>query len=369
MACCVQKNNRQNSKKNPTMTTRTATVLIVDDQVSNLKLFEVLIKAEGHLTQTASNGETALAMVAKQPPDLILLDVMMPGMDGYQVAATLKADPATRNIPIIMVTSLDDHGARLSGLNAGVEEFLTKPVDSAELWVRVRNMLRMKEYNDLLDNHNRILEHKVKERTQELHDSYIEAIFTMTLAAEYKDEDTGVHVRRISYYSKYLAEALGMDGAFIENIFYASPMHDIGKLGISDAILLKPGRHTPAEFEIMKTHSALGAKILAGTRSPYLQMGAEIALGHHERFNGGGYPNGAKGEAIPISARIMSICDVYDALRSKRRYKPAFDHAKSVAIITEGDGRTQPEHFDPDVLAAFKRGAETLREIYGQHTD
>jgi putative two-component system response regulator len=326
------------------MTTRTATVLIVDDQVSNLKLFEVLIKAKGHLTQTASNGETALAMVAKQPPDLILLDV-------------------------IMVTSLDDHSARLSGLNAGVEEFLTKPVDSAELWVRVRNMLRMKEYSDLLDNHNKILEHKVKERTQQLHDSYIETIFTMTRAAEYKDEDTGLHVRRISYYSKYLAEALGLDSAFIENIFHASPMHDIGKIGIPDAVLLKPGKHTPEEFEIMKTHSALGAEILAGTKSPYLQMGAEIALGHHERFNGGGYPNSTKGEAIPVSARIMSICDVYDALRSRRPYKPAFDHAKSVAIITEGDGRTQPDHFDPDVLAEFKRSAEAFREIYGQHTD
>jgi putative two-component system response regulator len=208
----------------------------------------------------------------------------------------------------------------------------------------------------------------VREKTANLQESYVETIYTMTRAAEYKDEDTGAHVRRISYYSRDLAGMLGLDEEFVDKIFFASPMHDIGKIGIPDHILLKPGGFTPDEWEIMKTHTSIGAKILGNSKSSYLKMGAEIALNHHERWDGGGYPNGKRGEAIPLSARIMNICDVYDALRSKRPYKPGFDHLKSMDIITRGEGRIQPEHFDPVILAAFIKNHQSFRDIFEAYT-
>ncbi len=349
--------------------TRQATILIVDDEAANRKLLEALLKAEGYFTLDASSGKEALTIVERTPADLILLDVMMPEMDGFEVAYRLKADPASRTIPIIMVTSMDDRSSRLRALDAGAEEFLSKPVDRAELWVRVRNLLRLKEYQDRLADHNRLLEEQVTARTAQLAASYRETIFTMTRAAEYKDEDTGLHVKRISHYCQDLARHLGLDTEFCDTIFYASPMHDIGKIGIPDHILLKPGGFAPEEWTVMKTHAFQGWKILAASDSPYLQMGAEIALNHHERWDGGGYPNGISGEAIPLAARLMNICDQYDALRSKRPYKPAFDHGKAMAIITEGDGRTLPSHFDPLVLDAFRQRAESFRAIYAELAD
>jgi putative two-component system response regulator len=346
------------------MEKRQATILIVDDEPKNVKLLEAYLKPEGYITQTATSGEAALAMVAHETPDLILLDIMMPGIDGLQVAGKLKADPATKVIPIIMVTALNDRDSKLAALNMGAEEFLNKPVDRAELWVRVRNLLRLKEYNDFLANYNRVLEQRVEERTVQLKESHLDTIFTMTRAAEYKDEDTGVHVQRVSYYSAALAENMGMDSEFSNTIFYASPMHDVGKIGIPDHILLKPGQLSAEEWGIMKSHCAFGAEILKSSKSPFVKMGGEIALAHHERWDGSGYPHGLKGEAIPLSGRIMSICDVYDALRSKRPYKPPYDHEKTMAIITEGDGRTRPEHFDPTVLAAFGSCSERFRGIF-----
>jgi putative two-component system response regulator len=343
-----------------------AHILIVDDEPRNRLLLDAMLKPEGYVTVAAADGEQALAMLAKHPIDLILLDFMMPGMNGCEVAGAIKGDPDTRHIPIIMVTALDDRGARLAGLTAGAEDFLSKPVDRAELWVRVRNLLRLKEYSDFLEGHNQTLERKVAERTANLRQSYIETIFTMTRAAEFKDEDTGTHVRRISDYCQHLAVEMNMDRLFVDCIYYASPMHDVGKIGIPDNILLKAGDHDAAECQIMRTHSALGAQIIGASDSPYMIMGAEIALAHHERWDGGGYPNGLRGEEIPLSARIMAICDVYDALRSRRPYKNAFSHADTVRIITEGDGRTEPGHFDPQVLAAFKRCAPRFEQIFGK---
>jgi putative two-component system response regulator len=209
----------------------------------------------------------------------------------------------------------------------------------------------------------------VRERTADLQESYQETIFTMIRAAEYKDKDTGAHVQRISYYCSALSERLGLDPGFRDKLFFASPMHDIGKIGIPDHILLKPGRFTPDEREVMNGHTVLGAKILGNSKSPYLNMGADIALSHHERWDGGGYPNGTRGEAIPLSARITNICDVYDALRSKRPYKPAFDHLKAVDIVTRGDSRIQPESFDPVILEAFKQNHELFREIFEARTE
>jgi len=288
----------------------------------------------------------------------------MPGMNGFEVAGKLKQDDATKSIPIIMVTSLNDKASRLLALNLGAEDFLTKPIDRAELWVRVRNLLRLKEYNDFLAEHAHTLEVKVYERTTQLTASYRQTIETLSRASSYRDETTGSHVNRISHFCVELAQVLGADSDFRDCIFYASPMHDVGKLAIPDRILLKQGYLDSDEWEIMKEHAALGAKLLEGGNSPYLIMGRQIAMSHHERWDGTGYPQGLTGEDIPLGARLMSIADVYDALRSRRPYKEAYDHEKSVYIITHGDERTRPEHFDPQTVAAFKSCHPRLREIY-----
>jgi len=346
-----------------------ARILVVDDEERNRRLLVAVLEAEGYSALEAADGAQALELARQSSPDIILLDIMMPGMDGYEVARALKVDTATKAIPIVMVTALDDRDSRLRGLEAGAEEFVTKPVDRNELRIRVRNLLRLKEFSDFLANHNRILDTQVKERTRQLVSSYRETIATMTRAATYKDEETGAHVARISFYTVDLAQALGLDDEFCDTIHYASPMHDVGKIAIPDAILGKPGGFEPHEWEIMKTHAGLGEKLLRGTDSPYLVMGAEIAGAHHERWDGGGYPVGLKGEAIPFSARIMNICDQYDALRSKRPYKEAFSHERTLEIITVGDGRTMPSHFDQAVLDAFKGCVGRFRDIFETHRD
>jgi putative two-component system response regulator len=341
-------------------------ILIVDDDAHARRLLETLLQQnDGFETASAENGSQALELARSFRPHLILLDLMMPGVTGFEVAEQLKANPDTQSIPIIVVSALEDRDSRLKGLNAGAAEFLTKPIDRLELKVRVRNLLRLSEFTDFLKNHNQILATQVQERTRELHDSFVESIYTLMRAAEYRDDETGAHVKRISYYTRVLAEHIGMDEQFCDTIFYASPMHDIGKIGISDTILLKPSGFEPTEWEIMKSHSLIGSKILEGNSSPYLKMGQLIALGHHERWDGGGYPMGVRGEENPLPARIMQLADVYDALRSKRPYKPAFDHAKTMDIIAKGDGRTLPTHFDPAVLAAFERCASKMEEIFG----
>lgn len=344
-------------------------IQIVDDDPAETRLLQAQLKAGGYAIMTAHSGEECLEQLKARLPDIILLDILMPGMTGFELAERLKSDPRTENIPVIMITALEDRESRLRALGMGAEEFLTKPVDRAELLVRVRNMLHLKEYQNFLTDYNHTLEQRVTERTRELSDAYKDAIFTIVRAAEFRDEDTGAHVQRISYYCLDMAEELGLDAEFCDEIFYASPMHDIGKIAIPDAVLLKTGGFTPEEWAIMKSHTIVGAKILEKGVSPYTRMGADIALNHHERWDGTGYPNGLGGEAIPFAARLMNIADQYDALRSKRPYKPAFSHDKAVEIITAGDGRTQPAHFDPQVLDAFGRCAERWRGIYDGHAD
>ncbi len=346
-----------------------AEILVVDDDPQNRQVITIMLKAEGYKVTEAANGHAAMAEVARHAPDLILLDIMMPDMDGFEVASRIKQDPATQSIPIIMVTALEDAESRLKALNLGAEEFLTKPVNRAELWVRVRNLLRLKEYGDFLKHHNQLLEDQVAQRTHQLQESYIQTLKVLGVAAEYKDEETGHHILRIAEYSRHLAERLGMGTEFCDTIHHASPMHDIGKIGIPDAILLKEGPLNESEWPIMKTHCEIGARILRHGTSPYLDMAAEIALAHHERWDGTGYPKGLAGEAIPLSAHIMAICDVYDALRSRRPYKPPFEHEKALEIILTGDGRTHPGHFDPAVLDAFKRSIDAFREIYASMAD
>jgi putative two-component system response regulator len=346
-----------------------ARILVVDDEERNRRVLVAMLEAENYTVLEAANGEQALELARCNPPDIILLDIMMPGMDGYDVARALKAAEATRSVPVIMVTSLSDRGSCVRGLEAGAEEFVSKPVDRWELRVRVRNLLKLKEYGDFLVDHNRILEAQVRHRTQMLTQSYRETILRLSRAAAYKDEETGAHVTRIGFYVVELAQALGLDAQFQDNIQYAGPMHDVGKIAIPDEILLKPAALTRQEWEIMKNHTALGAKLLAGSDSPYLWMGAEIALAHHECWDGSGYPHALAGEAIPLPARIMLICDVYDALRSQRPYKPAYSHERALDIITIGDGRTAPSHFDPAVLDAFNRCVGRFRDIYDAHKD
>lgn len=339
-------------------------IMIVDDNPDDIRSLEAILTSEGYRTLGVNCGNNALTTAVRQPPDLFLIDAVLPDMDGYYVAERFKLSSTTKYIPIIIMSDLSDRNSRLVGLNTGAEEFIQKPVDSIELSMRVKNLLRLKEYSSILDQQNHLLEKQVRAHTDELHTSHVETIDALIRAAEHRDDDTGAHVRRISHYSRYLAETLGMGSDYCENIHYASSMHDIGKISIPDHILLKPSAHTQKEFDVMKSHCVHGAEILHGFASPYMKMGAEIALNHHERWDGTGYPTGLAGEEIPLEARIMGICDVYDALRAKRPYKPAFDHDRSMRIIVDGDGRTMPGHFDPTVLEAFKRCGQQFKEIY-----
>lgn len=341
-------------------------ILIVDDQEANVLLLKQILHGAGYVAITSTMDPAEVCELhRKHRYDLILLDLKMPGLDGFQVMEGLKEIETVDYLPVIVITAQPDQ--KLPALKAGAKDFISKPFELSEVLLRARNMLEVRLLHKELHHSNDMLERRVQERTADLQGSYMETIFTLTRAAEHKDEDTGSHVQRISYYSCELAKMLGLDDAFIDKIFFASPMHDIGKIGIPDHILLKPGSFTPDEWEIMKGHAAMGAKILGNSKSPYLMMGAEIALNHHECWDGSGYPHGKRGEAIPLAARIMSICDVYDALRSKRPYKPAFEHLKAVDIITHGDGRTRPAHFDPFVLTAFAQNHQTFRNIFERY--
>ena len=343
-----------------------ANILIVDDKEINVLLLDRMLSGAGYVSITSTVDPGGVCELhLKNRYDLILLDLQMPGMDGFQVMEGLKEIEPDGYLPVLVITAQPDH--KLHALRAGAKDFISKPFELAEVLARVHNMLEVRLLNKKLHNYNEELEQRVRERTSDLQESSLETIYAMTRAAEYKDEDTGAHVQRISYFCDALAGMLGLDEVFLDKIFFASPMHDIGKIGIPDHILLKPGGFTPDEWGVMKDHTTMGAKILGNSKSPYLKMGAEIALNHHERWDGGGYPNGKRGEAIPLAARVMNICDVYDALRSKRPYKPAFGHMTTMDIITRGDGRTQPEHFDPVIFAAFKQNHQTFRDIFEEY--
>jgi putative two-component system response regulator len=356
-------------------------VLVVDDEPINIMVLSDLLKGSYRVI-AAKSGEQALKRIYETVrPDLILLDVMMPGMDGYEVCRRLKADPAMSSIPIIFVTAMNEEVDEMKGLEVGAVDYLTKPISPAIVKVRVKNHLALKLAQDELAQQNEMLELKVQERTQELSRAKDVTIHAMATLAETRDNETGNHIRRTQYYVKALAEELARQGTYadelspenIEMIYKSAPLHDIGKVGIPDYILLKPGKLTDEEFAIMKTHAQLGADAIIEAESTladeggasFLRYAREISLGHHEKWDGSGYPAALCGTEIPLSGRLMAVADVYDALISKRVYKPAFPHEKARQIILEGRG----SHFDPTIVDAFLAIENTFVEIKERYRD
>ena len=342
-----------------------AKVLVVDDEERNLRLMEAMLIPLGHEVLMASNGLEAIDMAVSQDPDLILLDIMMPKMDGFQVVQRLKELQEQRSIPIVMVTALKDVEDRVRALEVGADDFLSKPVDKTELTARVKSLIKVKAYHDHLIHYQKQLEEEVAERTRQLEGAFkkikitsIETILRLSKAAEYKDEDTGSHIHRMSNYTAVVARRMGLSEKTIESVLYASPMHDVGKIGIPDRILLKPGKLEKDEWEIMKLHTLFGGRILEGGTG-FIQLAKVIALTHHEKWDGSGYPNGLIGNKIPLAGRIVAIADVFDALTSKRPYKEAFSVEKSLDIIRENRGT----HFDPTVVDAFFDVIDQVLEI------
>ena len=346
-----------------------SSILIAGGDESERNITAALLSSENYRIMYAGTGQEVLSLSVNEKIDLIMMDIMMPGMDSLEIVRLLKEDEHTSCIPVLITTLSGEKKTKLKALKAGADDILVKPLDRDELAARIHNFLRYKEYGDFLDYYNDSLKIEIKERTTKLEEAYRETLVTLVRASEFRDEDTGFHINRIGRYSCALAELLGMDEGFIKTIVLAALMHDVGKIGIPDSILLKPSKLTNEEMEIMHSHCKLGAEILHGGNSRYLIMGAEIAMSHHEHWDGSGYPEGLIGSRIPLSARITEIEDVYDALRSKRPYKPALDHTTTMHILTEGDGRTMPFHFDPDILNVFHENADMFDSIYNSSNE
>ncbi len=347
-------------------------ILVVDDENRNLRLMEAILIPLGYEVILARDGIEALASVGKVPPDVILLDVMMPRMDGFEAARRLKEDEGTRVIPIVMVTALNEVEDRVKALQVGADDFLSKPVDKSELIATTNSQLKVKAYNDHMLNHQKELEAEVTKRTEQLHQALekikvasLDTIYRLSRAAEHKDKDSGAHVQRMSHYAAAVARKVGLGQEIVETILYAAPMHDVGKIGIPDRILLKPGKLDSDEWEIMKQHAIVGVEILEGSDAESIMLAEKIALTHHEKWDGSGYPKGLGGSEIPLVGRIAAIADVFDALISKRPYKEPFSLAKAFGIIKEGRG----SQFDPQVVDAFLAVEDEILSIREKYRD
>jgi len=328
------------------------TILAVDDIPENLDVIRAAFASE-YRVKVATDGLKALQVArSPDPPDLILLDVMMPGIDGFEVCRRLKSDPRTGHIPVIFVTALGDEKEEYRGLELGAVDYLQKPMNPLLARIRVRNHLA-------LYDRRRELEYAVQMRTIELDRTRKQILKRLSVAAEFKDNETGNHIARMSQCSRLIARYAGLDEGLVEMIYHAAAMHDIGKIGIPDNVLLKPGKLTPEEWVIMQKHPALGAKIIGQHSDPLLRAAHEIALTHHEKWNGSGYPSGLAGEQIPLYGRIVAIADVFDALTSVRPYKKAWSEEDALAQIL----KDRVTHFDPDLVDAFVKGLPEYREF------
>lgn len=328
-----------------------ARLLIVDDEASNATLLEKVLARAGYChLRSILDARSALPEVATFGPDIVLLDLHMPHIDGYEVLARIRAQtPADEFLPVIVLTADATDDAKRRALAAGANDFLTKPFDIAEVILRVSNLLATRSLHDEVRRHNAELEQRVRDRTRELDDARAEILWRLALAAEYRDDATHAHTRRVGTYAMALGRAVGYPPERLPVLGEAAPLHDIGKIGISDAVLLKPGALTPDEFEHVKSHAEIGARILAGSVVDVLRVGEEVALSHHERWDGSGYPRGLRGGEIPLSGRIVAVVDVFDALTHRRPYKPAWPVDRAVEEIRYQRGR----FFDPDVADAF----------------
>jgi putative two-component system response regulator len=327
-----------------------ARILVVDDETANVLLIERILQRAGyHDVRSTTDPEAVLGLVAELRPDLLLLDLKMPRLDGFQILELLgSATPVDPYLPVLVLTADATREVRRRALAAGARDFLTKPLDVDEVLLRIANMLDIRFLTLELQTKNASLEDRVRERTRELEESHIESFERLALAAEYRDDDTGQHTRRVGRMAALLAQELGLRTDVVELLERAAGLHDVGKIGVPDSILLAPRKLTPEEFEVVKTHTTIGAKIMSGSRSPLMMMAEEIAWSHHERWDGSGYA-GAAGEEIPLMGRITTVADVFDALTHERPYKEAWPLDEAIAEIA----RQRGDQFDPRMVDAF----------------
>ncbi|WP_432737097.1 HD domain-containing phosphohydrolase [Maridesulfovibrio sp. FT414] len=333
------------------------TVLVVDDTITNIEILLEILK-EDYRVKAALNGEEALKIVnSADPPDIVLLDVMMPGMDGFETCRQMKSKRATGNIPVIFVTTRDTENDQRSGFQLGAVDYITKPFAPAVVLARVKTHLA-------LHQQNRLLEEMVRKRTRELYSTRLEIIRRLGVAAEYKDNETGLHIIRMSKYCRVIALNIGLPDSDVELLLNAAPMHDVGKIGIPDHILCKPGKLTPDERKIMQTHTTIGAKIIGHHENELMQLARNVALTHHEKWDGSGYPYGLSGDEIPIEGRIAAIADVFDALTSERPYKEEWPVQKALDLISDESGK----HFEPRLVETLFNSLDEILAIKIKHS-